>query len=107
MVYFIEAVGGNAVKVGYTRKDPAKRLQELSVGNHCELLLLGVIPGPQTREGEIHATIGSQNRIRGEWFTKESVMRFFEEQGGEFVPVERMLEPELGFFCESGAFVSS
>lgn len=106
VIYFIEAIGGNAVKVGYTGKDPFKRLRELAVGNHCELLLLGIIPGPQAREGTIHVALGSKNRIRGEWFTKESVMRFLEQQGEKFVPGDRILDPELGSFCESGAFVS-
>lgn len=109
VVYFIEALGGDAVKVGYTKHDPQKRLKELQTGNHCDLELIGVIPGPQYLEGQIHHTAGPGDRLRGEWFTRRWAEQVIERNVVEFIPADdfRWVDPSVGHFCETGAFVSA
>jgi hypothetical protein len=68
LVYFIQMVGSDsAIKIGYTSKDPEKRVRDLQVGNPFELKLLGTIKGDKETEIRLHFDFRHLN-IRGEWF---------------------------------------
>lgn len=76
-VYFIEAKGGDAVKIGKTL-DLKSRMLELQVSNHCELEVLAKPNLPQAVEKLLHEFL-AEHRIRGEWFKKcDAVMAVIE-----------------------------
>ena len=66
LVYVIEAVGLNVVKIGVSN-DIAKRLSMLQVGCPASLRLVLTIQGDETLEQELHARF-AKYRVRGEWF---------------------------------------
>lgn len=77
MVYLIKQKGkGNFWKIGHS-KDPAKRLQELQVGNPNVLELKYIIQSKNSEllEREIHNRLG-ESRVRGEWFVFSYADRF-------------------------------
>lgn len=66
-VYFIQAKGQpSPIKIGCSY-DPDRRLRELQ--KHCpvELVLIGLIPGDQDKEAELHRRF-KHLRSHGEWF---------------------------------------
>lgn len=65
-VYFIEAVGLDKVKVGIA-DDVGRRLAGLQTASPVELRLLAAVPGDESLEQRIHASL-SRYRVRGEWF---------------------------------------
>jgi hypothetical protein len=66
-VYFIEAVGSNQVKIGYS-KNVKSRLRSLQTGSPFELILLGVVPGSMSLELDLHKEFDCY-RQQGEWFS--------------------------------------
>jgi hypothetical protein len=66
LVYFVSAIGSNAIKIGFT-EDIDSRLRELSTGSPFELLPIAAIFGPATEEYRAHMQL-KRHRIRGEWF---------------------------------------
>lgn len=67
-IYFIEAKGGDAVKIGKTL-DLKTRIRELQTSNHCELEVLARPNLPQAVEKMLHDFL-AEHHIRGEWFKK-------------------------------------
>lgn len=68
MIYFIQAEGVGAIKIGFVEgDDPAKRLSDLQVGSPCKLSLLGTLPGGRDTEGELHRKFAWAHS-HGEWF---------------------------------------
>lgn len=67
MIYFITDMIN--IKIGYTKNDVYKRLQQLQTGCSNKLYLLGWINGDKVKEKELH-NVFSRDRIRynGEWF---------------------------------------
>ena len=69
-VYFIQA-GGNvgAVKIGWTRRSPLRRLADLQGANHLELELVCAVKADSAErlERQLHNLLGVYH-IRGEWF---------------------------------------
>jgi len=55
------------IKIGWTTKEPKKRLAALQTANPRELFILGSIFTNSEAEGMIHRTLGN-GRVRGEWF---------------------------------------
>lgn len=74
MIYFIEAVGSGAVKIGYTDAEPAERLRQLQTGCPLELRLLASSPGTENDEADLHQQF-QHLRIRGEWFKIDDELR--------------------------------
>ena len=74
VVYFIEAVGADAIKIGFTMGDPMKRLAALQTGNHARLQLLGAVPVEVLSEKRFHQWF-RQYRIHGEWFRAVDAIR--------------------------------
>lgn len=66
LVYVIEAVGLNAVKIGSTT-DLAKRLSMLQVGCPALLRVVLTIEGDRHLECDLHSRFAKLS-IRGEWF---------------------------------------
>ncbi len=66
-LYFVRVIDG-PVKIGCANNVSA-RLKVLQCGNHCELELLGFLPGRGSYEGELHAFL-QPCRLRGEWFER-------------------------------------
>lgn len=76
-VYFIEAKGGDVVKIGKTL-DLKNRIRELQIANHCDLVVLARPNLPQAVERLLHDFL-SEHRVRGEWFKKcDAVMAVIE-----------------------------
>ncbi len=78
-VYFIEAMGLRAVKIGFSR-EPRNRLAEMQPSCPARLRLLAAVPGSESIESTLHHKFLDQ-RIHGEWFHLE--------KGG---PIERMVK---------------
>ncbi len=70
MIYFIRPESGSAVKIGYCKADPVKRLRALQTGHPERLRLIAVIDGPEAGrmgEAEWHGRFAA-DRLHGEWF---------------------------------------
>lgn len=65
-VYFLEAVGLQRIKIGYS-KDPEARLKSLQTGSPVPLVEIGRIPGDQQSETDLHQQF-DHLRLDGEWF---------------------------------------
>ncbi len=80
-VYFIEEVGNDRVKIGFSTS-PWKRLSGLkSVGLH-DLRLLWVFNGTRENERYLH-WLFQNHRVRGEWFVLSLVVAGFRHYGIE------------------------
>lgn len=71
-VYFIEAVGLDLVKIGYTA-DLTERLRKLAPGCPAPLRLLGTVPGGLQIERHYHERLAA-SRARAEWFHKSPAL---------------------------------
>lgn len=67
MIYFVQPQGELVVKIGFTSKDPARRIAELQIGNPRELKLLAHCEGSRCDEQAIHRYLDTY-RVSGEWF---------------------------------------
>lgn len=59
------------VKIGWTRRAPAKRLHEIQRYASRRLILLAVMPGGRETERRLHERY-AYDRAHGEWFDLES-----------------------------------
>lgn len=66
-VYFIQAVNGGPIKIGFTAEDVRARCKQLQTGNPYELKVLAWCHAPQSKEKELHKQFASA-RLEGEWF---------------------------------------
>ena len=66
LVYFIEAIGVDRIKIGYS-DNPDKRLKQLLTGSPLTLELRATMPGSLTTERELHQRF-AHLRIENEWF---------------------------------------
>lgn len=94
VVYFIEAIGANRLKIGYTVGEPEKRLKELQTGCPHKLRLVHAIGGEQSDERELHAVF-AHLRENGEWFRYEGEIRLFLLWVEKFVRPLAFLKSEL------------
>lgn len=67
VVYFLEAVGLDRVKIGWTAKLHA-RIGELRTLIPVDVEIIRAIPGGQNEETELHRRFRA-HRLHGEWFT--------------------------------------
>ena len=56
MIYIIQQVGTNFVKIGYTARDVYKRAEELQTGNPCKLSIISKFHGNEKVEKELRLT---------------------------------------------------
>lgn len=69
MIYFIQEDKQNGrIKIGYTSRNPEKRLSALQTGNPDKLVLLGTMKGDQRTERVLHKQLAQYN-TSGEWFS--------------------------------------
>lgn len=73
LVYFIEAVGTDSIKIGWTRK-LRQRFRALQQSCPVDLKLLCAEAGAKSDERQRHLTFW-QDRIRGEWFYASDELR--------------------------------
>lgn len=94
-IYFVEAVGDSAVKVGWcmgTRRNLNMRLAALRCANHRELRVIGACVGTHADEKRLHDSLASW-RIHHEWFhlhdeSWQVMDSFAHESGGHVVDAE-------------------
>lgn len=72
-VYFIQAGDDGPIKIGVAH-DPEWRLQDLQIGSHQKLRLIGTVEGDKQLERAFHERL-AHLRIRGEWFKPTSEIR--------------------------------
>lgn len=73
MIYFVQALTGGPIKIGYT-ENVWKRLNTLRSSNAQYLILLGVMEGDRQMERRIH---GWFKKVNGEWFQDSPQLREF------------------------------
>jgi hypothetical protein len=78
-IYFIEAVGADLVKIGFTTRWVSQRLREIQTCCPFELKLLTSLEDYPGREWTAHALFATQH-VRGEWYRLDDRMRLFIEQ---------------------------
>lgn len=68
-VYFIEAVGSDRVKIGWTAATPQKRMAEIQTSSPFELRLVASAKGSLAIEAGLHARFEESRVMRcAEWF---------------------------------------
>lgn len=75
-VYFIACDPLDAVKIGYTRGDPAGRLRALQTGCPSPLRLIDFAPSNEDEERRLHRAFAPLH-IHGEWFRHDHKLRDF------------------------------
>ncbi|NQT15096.1 MAG: GIY-YIG nuclease family protein [Planctomycetes bacterium] len=105
VVYFIEAVGLDRIKIGRSQ-DADARLESLRTGSPVPLRLLGVIP-PGGKEGEIHRAFAASREHR-EWFASTpELMEFIAEHARPYqptLPTHRGVPQPVWSECEPGEY---
>jgi hypothetical protein len=79
VVYFIEAVGTNRVKIGKSKYLPNRWMALASI-SPVDLLLLKALPGYSKEEQWCHKRF-KDYRIKGEWFELSPIKAMIEELG--------------------------
>ncbi len=99
LIYFIQAESG-AIKIGFTT-DLTRRFLDLSIANHAQLTVLGVIYGGQNQEKKLHRQFEHLN-LKGEWFESALELLAFIEQNCQPSPIRVTAKPkgELVYFPE-------
>lgn len=96
MIYFIEAVGSDCIKIGFTDKPLEGRLALLQTGNPLPLRVLGTMPGTKHDEKKYHRWF-RKSHFRGEWHTaSQDLLDFVRDCTTEF----RMIEEIDGLLSE-------
>ena len=75
MIYFIQAVSGGPIKIGYA-KNIWSRLGGLQTSHPEKLTVLGYIEGDLETERSLHDRF-AESRLSGEWFTDTCRIRAF------------------------------
>lgn len=65
-VYFIQAVDGGPIKIGYGA-DVTARLNGLQTGSPVTLRIIGICEGDRELEQKLHKELAAHH-VRGEWF---------------------------------------
>jgi hypothetical protein len=73
-VYFVEAQGLNAVKIGFSAREPTLRIESLQTACPMPLVPLGAIRGTVRDERLLHARF-REHHLRGEWYALTPHMR--------------------------------
>jgi hypothetical protein len=81
-VYFVEAIGAGAVKIGYTATPVRQRVHGMQANCPHSLRVLGTMVGDEHFEHELHRRFG-RFRLRGEWFELTPEIRSFVDAARE------------------------
>jgi hypothetical protein len=90
MVYFIEAVGRDRVKIGFTGTKVTNRLKELQCASPDVLSLLGTIKGGRSEELHLHRRF-AEHHISGEWFRLSPIRDELLVINGVVLPIPRLV----------------
>jgi hypothetical protein len=82
-IYFIACEPMEAVKIGFTKHHPKRRLAELQTGSPSPLKLLSFFAGTMTEEQKLHQSFAALG-IHREWFRFEGKLRDFVWYVAEF-----------------------
>jgi hypothetical protein len=74
VVYFIEAIGVDLLKIGHTDRDVETRLRELQTGNPHTLRIAAMMQGDTATERSLHEQY-KHLRVNGEWFKVDAELR--------------------------------
>lgn len=88
MIYFLEAIGLNRIKIG-TSEDVLGRIKTLQCASLAKLELLCVTKGGLAEEREIHSALWAY-RVSGEWFDAVKVKENFWKLKVEKVDLENL-----------------
>jgi hypothetical protein len=81
-IYFIQAVTGGPVKIGYSADVPT-RVRELQTSSPVRLAVLCTVEGTMAGERALHNAFATDS-MEGEWFTPSDALRSkVKELGGE------------------------
>lgn len=86
MIYFVEAVGLDRVKIGVS-ENVAERLKALATGCPCPVRLLRTVKGWHRDERALH-TLFAAHRVNGEWFVLSAIASQIERLPEETQPLE-------------------
>jgi len=76
LIYFIQGLKTENIKIGRTRQMLEERMATLQCGSPDELVFIGGILGNQTIETELHHKF-SKFRLHGEWFSpSEDLLKY-------------------------------
>lgn len=92
MIYFIETIGADKVKIGHSEDVPS-RLASLQTACPLPLQLIHQEPGGQAREKVLHVKF-KNDQFRGEWFVLSSAIKSYIS---EYKAFHWMEEKELDF----------
>jgi len=94
MIYFVECVGANAIKIGHCAGFGIAHSRVSSMQSNCPLplKLLAVTDGNIEAERGLHARF-SDDWIRGEWFSATDDLRDFVRQFPAPPPPTRFGDP--------------
>jgi hypothetical protein len=97
--YFIQAISGGLIKIGYTSKDPALRLRDLQTGSPHELRVIATIPGNVERQ--LHVQF-QEFRRHGEWFQPHAdLVAYIRDHAGRLIQQPRIWDQPGVPGCES------
>lgn len=96
MLYFVECVGADAIKIGHCRGQPSAvahgRVSSMQSNCPLPLKLLAVTEGGIDEERKLHSRF-SDEWIRGEWFKATDALRAFVAQFPTLPPPARHGDP--------------
>jgi hypothetical protein len=96
MIYFVEALGADAIKIGYTRglADGTAHDRISTIQSCCPLplKLLATVSGSCEDERHLHSRF-SDDWIRGDWFRASAALREFIARFPEPAPPPRAGDP--------------
>lgn len=75
-VYFIQAVQTRMIKIGFTSKEPEKRLAGIYLGSPDALVLLGFVEADRGVEEGVRRLLVEHNH-HGEWYSPSAVVLAF------------------------------
>lgn len=67
MIYYIQAIEGSPIKIGFTKGPIEYRLRALQGGSPLKLTIIAWEDGDMVRERELHDRF-DHLRLHGEWF---------------------------------------
>jgi hypothetical protein len=97
MIYFIQAIEGGLIKIGYAA-DPEQRLAALQYTCPVILRIIATMPGGSEEEGQLHVEF-HRFRRHAEWFEPDRSLMEFIETHAE--PCDKIIKP--GWRRELGA----
>lgn len=90
MIYFIEAVGIDRVKIG-TSINPEQRLLKLTHYMPCDVRLMKVVEGGYREEHALHHRF-RDHRVKGEWFVLSAIREEIDSIEGTLEHIVKAME---------------